>query len=442
MGSSSKKKGQQRKAAAKKALSAAEAVNVSGVGGSDGSNSNVAGGNSNQSKIVAKVRRGNNYATKRLTSGVSIEEGFSYEESGVLSAVLDFFNRCEDETFDGVMNSVGGDLKSPSLWMYTLVRASHVEPSCKLLIVQNIGPLARCMCNDMERLLFKSNKHWRQVIVMFVNLVINVMENKADKTLEDEKIVDTMLQYDGMLRSIVQWGYWGEQRRPDIIKELKSEGFTSTMSILMSRRVIEVLVLNIGMKGEGRNRLVEIGTTPIVNKDYDPNCMISCTADLVHLLKTSKDKKYKRILGMVQRLIVDVDCVDKGVITEVIDWGTNCVLNYDDALKVGMMLMEMIHQGPTINKYVCDTRVAFAIRSGLIELCLGFMKRFGKHESFVNDKLPMHDVIEWILEGINSVSLLRRQQMLLEVSGRSSRPNWSVLNKWISLQAIPSAKRR
>ena len=109
---SSKKKGQQRKAAAKKAsLSAAAEGSVSSGGSvsSDGSNSNIAGGNSNQSKIIAKIRRGNNYATKRLTSGV--EEGFLYEESGVLSAILDFFNRCEDETFDGVMNSVGGDLK-------------------------------------------------------------------------------------------------------------------------------------------------------------------------------------------------------------------------------------------------------------------------------------------------------------------------------------------
>ena len=293
--------------------------------------------------------------------------------------------------------------------MYTLVRASLVEPSCKLLIVQNIGPLARCMCNDTDRLLFKSNKYWRQVIVMFVNLVVNVMENKADKTLEDEKIVDTMLQYDGMPRSIVQWGYWEEHRRPDIMKELRSEGFTSTMSILLSRRVIELLVLNIGMKGEGRNRLLEIGTTSIVNKDYDPNCMISYTADLVHLLKTSINEKYKHVFGMVQRLIVDVDCVDKGVMTEVIDWGTNCVLNYDVALKVGMLLMEMIHQGSTIDdKYICDTRVAFAIRDGLIEMCFGFINRFGEHESFVNDKLPMHDVIRWILEGINSVSLHKK----------------------------------
>ena len=408
MGASSKKKGQQRKAA-KKALSAATAEGSVSGGSGDGSNSNIAGGNSNQSKIVAKIRRGNNYATKRLTSGVSIEEGFSYEHSGVLSAVLDFFNRCEDDTFDGVMASVGGDLKPPSLWMYTLVRASHVEPSCKLLIVQNIGPLARCMCDDTERLLFKSNKHWRQVIVMFVNLVINVMENKADKTLEDEKIVDTMLQYDGMMRSIVQWGYWGEQRRPDIIKELKSEGFTSTMSILMSRRVIELLVLNIGMKGEGRNRLLEIGTTSIVNKDYDPNCMISYTADLVQLLKTSINEKYKHVFGMVQRLIVDVDCVDKGVIIEMIDWGTNCVLNYDVALKVGMLFMEMMHQGSTIeDKFPCDTRVAFAIREGLIEMCFGFINRFREHESFVNDKLPMRDVIRWILEGINSVALHKK----------------------------------
>ena len=185
---SSKKKGQQRKAAAKKALSA-DTMNSGISGDINNSSSGAVDGSGGSNKIVAKVRGGNNYATKKLTTTLHSVAGFSYEHSGALPAILEFLNRCEDETFEGIMNSVGGDLKSPSLWIQILVTATFVEPSCKLQIAENIGPLVSCMINDADRLLFKGNKHWREGIVPFINLVVNVMENKDDKTLESEKLL-------------------------------------------------------------------------------------------------------------------------------------------------------------------------------------------------------------------------------------------------------------
>ena len=63
---SSKKKGQQRKAA-KKALSAAK---VNGDG--SGINDTVSGGGGYSSKIVAKVRSGDNKVTKKLVPASSV----------------------------------------------------------------------------------------------------------------------------------------------------------------------------------------------------------------------------------------------------------------------------------------------------------------------------------------------------------------------------------
>ena len=401
---SSKKKGQQRKAAKKALSAAAKGSSSDGVSGGDVGVSSGA-----NSKIVAKVRRGNNYATKRLDSGAGEGEVISYEESGVLSVVLEFLKRCEDETFEGVINSVGGDLKSPSVWINILVSASFIEPSCKLQIVKNIGPLVRCMINDTNRLLFKSSKHWRQGITPFVNLITNILERKANKTLEDEKIVDTMLQYNGLLRSITKWGFWFEFR-PDIVKELRTGGMICTGIILLSRRVIELLLNDDDMEEERRIQLLEtIGTSPIVNKEYDPSCMTSYTAELVRRLKNhAYAGDFTSVFGSVRRLMGDGDCVDKEVITEVIDLGLNHVGNYEDSLKVGMLLLEVINQGSAINKYTSDTRTAFAIRAGLIDMCLGFMNRFGKHESFEDDGMPMHGIIRWIFNGINNVSLHKK----------------------------------
>ena len=56
----------------------------------------------------------------------------------------------------------------------------------------------------------------------FINLVLNVMESKVNITLESERIVCTLLNHEGLLTSIVQWGYWKE-RRPDILNELNSQ---------------------------------------------------------------------------------------------------------------------------------------------------------------------------------------------------------------------------
>ena len=69
---------------------------------------NLAAGNGNDSitQIVAQVRKGDNKTTILLGNGsLELEKfnGISYEQSGILSVVLGFLNRCDHETFDGVM---------------------------------------------------------------------------------------------------------------------------------------------------------------------------------------------------------------------------------------------------------------------------------------------------------------------------------------------------
>jgi len=113
----------------------------------------TANGTANISKTVALLRKGNGKATKSLGDG-SLKEsnGILYEQSGILSTVLKFLRRCEDDTFVKVMLDVGGDLKTPRSWVRVLVKANALEESCRLQIAQSIGPLVRCMCNDTKRI--------------------------------------------------------------------------------------------------------------------------------------------------------------------------------------------------------------------------------------------------------------------------------------------------
>jgi len=105
---------------------------------------NLAAGNGNDSitQIVAKVRKGDNKTTTLLKGG-SLKEsnGISYEQSGILSTVLKFLKRCEDDTFVKVMLDIGGNLRTPQLWVQVLIKAEAQEEMCWLQIAQSIGPL-------------------------------------------------------------------------------------------------------------------------------------------------------------------------------------------------------------------------------------------------------------------------------------------------------------
>ena len=152
MTSSKKKRGKQRKAAK---LASAANNNISG-------DDTTAVVEDKAGSFLSAVRNGENFATELLAQipPGSYERwftsvGVSFEGSGILSAVFNFLQRCEDETFGVVMAIVGGDLATPSTWIEFITKASELEPSCRLQIVQNIGPLVKCMCSDTKRVFFQ-----------------------------------------------------------------------------------------------------------------------------------------------------------------------------------------------------------------------------------------------------------------------------------------------
>jgi len=388
--SSKKKKGKQRKAAVLAAV-----ANNSGSGG----------GNSSSNKIVAKVRSGDNKVTKKLLTAEGLASlSFSgYEQSGVLSVVLDFLNRCEHDTFDQVLSSIGGDLKKPSTWIGILLQASSIEPSCcSLQIAENIGPLVRCMCNDTERLFFKSNKHWREGIAGFAVLVLDMINVSINSERADGNIiVDTLLSHEGLLTSIVQWGFWRDHR-PDIQKELRKKDWDGIFDMSTERTIL--LLNDAWQRSEDRGieRLAIIGSAPIINKAYGATSMISFTSALIQHVMTEEWKRSELMtcFNTLLILIDEADCVDKEVITKLINVGT-ITSDYESARCVAQAsLGTLIPQSRTNPS---DTRVAFAIRSGLIEMCLGFIERFDSGGVF--DGFNLLKLIEQMIMLICEISL-------------------------------------
>ena len=376
--SSKKKRGKERKAAAVKNSADSSTANDNRT--TAAAAAAAAGGNSLQSipvlrvpahlarqqlstkkKIVpsvAHIRKGRNFTTE-----LAISTDISLEDSGILSVVLNFLKRCEEETFDGIIDSVGGNLKTPTTWIKIIISAVINEDSCRIQIANSIGPLVRCMCNDTTRLFFKSNKHWTEAISIFAGLIAVMIDVTND--------LDTLFQHDGLLSTIVQWGFW-ESHRPDIAMEMKAEEISS-----LGREITEKLVIMAAdneQTEDGKNLLETIGTTPIISKHYDSSCMVSYVTGLMrHIRVDGFKKEQQRAISILQHLIVDAECVDKGVIGEVVSF--EITDPSDDWLPV---IARISYHMLLIKGHPSDTRVSFAIRAGLIELCLSFIQRHAR----------------------------------------------------------------
>ena len=109
--SSKKKKGQQRKATKKDRVPKGTEIFVPQDDGS------MIVHPKNKKYILPLVQSGYAPATQGLIAYDIPAADFSLKDSGVLSVVLDFLKRCEDESFNNLVNTNRpGTLKSPSHW--------------------------------------------------------------------------------------------------------------------------------------------------------------------------------------------------------------------------------------------------------------------------------------------------------------------------------------
>jgi len=385
MTSPKKKKGQQRKAAKNQAM-----ANY-GVS----SSRELAAKIEAETKFVEDVGKARNVQTRGLTLDINdMNHSSTLTLSGMLEQVpgqvhkralphiLNFLKRCEQETFDQVVASVGGDLVRPVTWIEVLIKVVEYEPGCSLQIAESIGPLVSRMVNDTDCLLFKSNKHWTEGIRYFVWLIHDMVSS----SMEDKEVLSTLLQHDGLLESIIQWSFWADHR-PDLVEDLGDAA--CEFVVTFGKNITRLLVNSIYQRRndeaiQQKNWLEKVGCTPIVNKAYDPTCMVSYVEGMVQQMKTNEFDGSD--LQTFSQLTIGIDCVDKGVITETIDLGVNFATDYKCAFSLALILLPIMRQGTsTTDLSLNDSRIAFAIRAGLIEMYLCFIGRFGENELFADD---------------------------------------------------------
>ena len=328
------------------------------------------------------------------------------------------------------MKEVGGDMQNPELWVGIPLVAIR-ERECCMDIVQRIGPLARCMSADTARVFFKSSHHWKNALVLFVDLILNLVSigrtdgrtssySVADK--ENKRVMNTLFRHnEGLLSSIVQWGFWGEEYRPDIAnlfgvedcKLVAAKGSSITQLLLADALERHDESNMFCLTNNGMNLVRSVGSTSIISKDYDPECMVSYVENYIRYVKAAgvtTSREYRRYEITIRILVEDAQCIDRGVINQLIDLGSGMTeFNMAEFMvKTSFTLLFKFKQEVEGQYQQSDSRIATAVRAGLIEMCLGYIEQFETHESFgviqSDHDRSMKDYIEDIFIAIHLIS--------------------------------------
>ena len=346
---------------------------------------------------------------------------------GTLPAVISLLDQCEHDSFEAVLAELSvenaspehkafsdygfrRDLETPVEWIHFLTSfASSPDPNFQLHIAEKIGPLVRCMCNDTARQFYKSSEYWWGSMFSFAHLIKQVLTNSGGGS--KNKIIDTLLKHDaGLLRTIVQWGFYYEEYRPDVTKEIHNGDCGNIVHI--GRELVIFIFTHTSeyLVGGDMSILESIGTAPIVPKHIDPACMISFTEGLICRMKAEGGRgEFVQQEFKILNHLIEANCVDTGIISEMISFGLCNMIDYDIAKVVAWLSAAMIVDEVCDNmNQPSDTRVAFAIRAGLIEMCLSIIERFGGRGlgSFGRDgKQSFFQEIQQIFHTIHLVSL-------------------------------------
>ena len=390
--------------------------------------------------VVRAVAEGQNL----VTEGIILLYGSTDEgemailkrlvDAGLVATVLQLLERCEDETFTDVLSRHcgGGDLEAPSRWLLLLLqaaaadnRSSNDEPvqdhsNSRMEIARRIGPLVRCMTNDSQRLFFGENKYWwrDRPIVYFVALVEGLV-----RSLET---VPILLQYEGLTEFLIQCLFW-ERCRSDIVEESRKHavefdadnfktirnGAIRALRALFRVKKIMVDGCFVRFSDEGSKRLHMIASTKIVSAKYNPDCKVTFAAGWFDLMNEGPSDDERRCLWFMLQQLTWNQSVNKALIVRMVQCGMTNVKSPMDALDMVNALHDalipiVVVDGRALGRRPSEDRYYVAIKTGLIEMCLTLIVRFGSGNENDLHRDTMLETLGVVLIGASAVALYNK----------------------------------
>jgi hypothetical protein len=391
-------------------------------------------------QVVAEVAQGKDLASQAvvLLSGTDIADNscrLKLVEAGLIRTVLHLLSRCEDEKFEPVLQETNGDLALPSVWINLLLNTiandnlpANVLLKTRLEIARGMGPLVRCMTNDIQREFFGDPKFWHAAAFYFIALLQNLVLSPETVPVMQQQYDHSRIQH-FLIRSM----FW-QTHRPDIVQEAESPQFRrfilpdSLANIqdgagealqefcdVEQTEAVKKIGASIHFTEEGKKRLQAIASTPIVNPAYTPtptpssHSKVTFLTGLMDLIETGGAEGRETRFFILQQLIY-AHCAEKRTVTGMVQLlgtdKTGCVKSSDQARDAMKTLYNLLI--PDTNNGFgpkpSDDRFAIAIKAGLFELCLQLLVRFGQP----NSATDMLEIMSYLLNGASAVALLKK----------------------------------
>jgi len=306
--------------------------------------------------------------------------------NGLIPVILGLLRQCEHKEFNEMVKKVKGNLRTPVDWIEILAHLGNVE-QCKLEIANGIQAVIRCLCDDSKRLFFMSNKYWHEAVPLFFDLLLNLLQSSGDSSskVTASTVSNILLQNEGFLDSVVQTAFWSSYR-PDLVKEYESHQLSVDIKSLETdfhkviRNIVSIghkrVMAQIPFPQDGLDLVMTIAKTPIVSRSYKPECKVNYVVGTIRMLKLVDSVDRWDHFATLHMFMINADCVDNDVIADVIDLGRNFTVNIDDAMSISKISYSMLVRKVQGQVYPIDKNIAFAIKSGLLEMCVEFIMRF------------------------------------------------------------------
>jgi hypothetical protein len=398
-------------------------------------------------KIMKDISKCKKDAAKVLLTTLRAGDCDSFRQglivNGLISVILGLLKQCEHKEFNEMVDKVKGNLQTPADWIDILACFCRFE-QCKLEIANGIQAVVRCLCDDTKRLFFKSNKYWHDAVTPFVRLVTGLLFSSDDSAskVTAATVVIILLQNKGFLESMVHRCFWTSYR-PDLVKEYESHqlsvdvktleayahiGIKNIIFIGLKRNVTETdaelncLTIHEVFSQDGLDLITNIAKTPVVNKAYDPECKVNYVVGKIRMLKlVNSVDRWDQFSILNCMFTFNADYVDNDVIADVIKLGRRFTANIYDAINILRLSYSMLVQKAQGNIYPIDKKIAFAIKSGLLEMCVEFITRFecgpsvdfSFRDTMIGCLVCIADLIQKVALHQNTSKAIRDRQSLI-----------------------------
>ncbi|KAL7537212.1 hypothetical protein ACHAWF_005688 [Thalassiosira exigua] len=303
------------------------------------------------------------------------------------------------------------------------VIASVIPPPACGKIFERLSPVFRCLMNSQDRTFFNSNLEWYLCQFWFFRFVEGAVKCR------NYDVIPLLLKCDGLIEFVVRALFW-KSKRPDIAREVRArfdsyvgeadeyysnlwDGAVDALSAIVTGCLIVVEEKNAQcfIPGFGEEAVHRIAHSSVVASEYD------CTNDEVFVasmfdILPAVSREKKSMLWEIQDIFSQSERVDKRVIIQCMKYSRSVALDFGEMKRVAGYLkltfsplssVQAVDASGEIKehmgRYPRDSRYAVAIGSGLFELCVDLLLRFGMHED-------MFRIVRDIIEGATKLAFV------------------------------------